>query len=305
MSAADDEGLFRRVHAEMLDSFDEELEMEIDDDRLADLLGEMSDHPAPDTLDRKIYFRELFRLQGELVKLQDWIVHKKLKVVVVFEGRDAAGKGGIIKRITQRLNPRVCRVCALPAPNERERTQWYFQRYVANLPAAGEMVLFDRSWYNRAGVERVMGFCTDQEYEEFFRTVPEFEKMLVRSGIILIKYWFSITDDEQHLRFKMRIHDPLRQWKLSPMDLESRRRWELYTKAKETMLERTHIQESRWWVVEAVDKKRARLNCISHLLGEIPYEEVPHTPVVLPRRVHNPNYLRGPVPRDMYVPAVY
>ncbi len=305
MSAADDEGLFRRVHAEMLDSFDEELEMEIDDDRLADLLGEMSDHPAPDTLDRKIYFRELFRLQGELVKLQDWIVHKKLKVVVVFEGRDAAGKGGIIKRITQRLNPRVCRVCALPAPNERERTQWYFQRYVANLPAAGEMVLFDRSWYNRAGVERVMGFCTDQEYEEFFRTVPEFEKMLVRSGIILIKYWFSITDDEQHLRFKMRIHDPLRQWKLSPMDLESRRRWELYTKAKETMLERTHIQESRWWVVEAVDKKRARLNCISHLLGEIPYEEVPPTPVVLPRRVHNPNYLRGPVPRDMYVPAVY
>ena len=305
MSAADDEGLFRRVHAEMLDSFDEELEMEIDDDRLADLLGEMSDHPAPDTLDRKIYFRELFRLQGELVKLQDWIVHKKLKVVVVFEGRDAAGKGGIIKRITQRLNPRVCRVCALPAPNERERTQWYFQRYVTNLPAAGEMVLFDRSWYNRAGVERVMGFCTDQEYEEFFRTVPEFEKMLVRSGIILIKYWFSITDDEQHLRFKMRIHDPLRQWKLSPMDLESRRRWELYTKAKETMLERTHIQESRWWVVEAVDKKRARLNCISHLLGEIPYEEVPPTPVVLPRRVHNPNYLRGPVPRDMYVPAVY
>ena len=307
MNAADgdDEGLFRRVHAEMLDSFDEELEMEIDDDRLADLLGEMSDHPAPDTLDRKIYFRELFRLQGELVKLQDWIVHKKLKVVVVFEGRDAAGKGGIIKRITQRLNPRVCRVCALPAPNERERTQWYFQRYVANLPAAGEMVLFDRSWYNRAGVERVMGFCTDQEYEEFFRTVPEFEKMLVRSGIILIKYWFSITDDEQHLRFKMRIHDPLRQWKLSPMDLESRRRWELYTKAKETMLERTHIQESRWWVVEAVDKKRARLNCISHLLGEIPYEEVPPTPVVLPRRVHNPNYLRGPVPRDMYVPAVY
>ena len=305
MSAADDEGLFRRVHAEMLDSFDEELEMEIDDDRLADLLGELSEHPAPDTLDRKIYFRELFRLQGELVKLQDWIVHKKLKVVVVFEGRDAAGKGGIIKRITQRLNPRVCRVCALPAPNERERTQWYFQRYVANLPAAGEMVLFDRSWYNRAGVERVMGFCTDQEYEEFFRTVPEFEKMLVRSGIILIKYWFSITDDEQHLRFKMRIHDPLRQWKLSPMDLESRRRWELYTKAKETMLERTHIQESRWWVVEAVDKKRARLNCISHLLGEIPYEEVLPTPVVLPRRVHNPNYLRGPVPRDMYVPAVY
>ena len=200
-------------------------------------------------MDRRLYFRELFRLQGELVKLQDWVVHKKLKVVVLFEGRDAAGKGGVIKRITQRLNPRVCRVAALPAPNERERTQWYFQRYVAHLPAGGEMVLFDRSWYNRAGVERVMGFCTDDEYEEFFRTVPEFETMLVRSGIILIKYWFSITDDEQHLRFKMRIHDPLKQWKLSPMDLESRRRWEQYTKAKETMLERTHIPESRWWVV--------------------------------------------------------
>ena len=302
---ADRSDMFRRVHAEMIDSFDEELEMEIDDDRLANMLGDLAEHPAPDTIDRKTYFNELFRLQGELVKLQDWIVHKKLKVAVVFEGRDAAGKGGVIKRITQRLNPRVCRVCALPAPNERERTQWYFQRYVSNLPAGGEMVLFDRSWYNRAGVERVMGFCTDQEYEEFFRTVPEFEKMLVRSGIILLKYWFSITDDEQHLRFKMRIHDPLRQWKLSPMDLESRRLWEQYTKAKETMLERTHIEESRWWVVEAVDKKRARLNCITHLLGQIQYAEVPHTPVTLPERVHNANYLRGPVPREMYVPAVY
>jgi len=302
---SDKENVFRRVHGEMLDSFDEELEMEIDDERLAHILDDLGDHPAPDTIARKTYFSELFRLQGELVKLQDWIVHKKLKVVVLFEGRDAAGKGGIIKRITQRLNPRVCRVCALPAPNERERTQWYFQRYVSNLPAGGEMVLFDRSWYNRAGVERVMGFCTDQEYEEFFRTVPEFEKMLVRSGIILIKYWFSITDDEQHLRFKMRIHDPLRQWKLSPMDLESRRRWEQYTKAKETMLERTHIPESRWWVVEAVDKKRARLNCIRHLLSQIPYEEVPHTPVTLPQRVHNPNYLRGPVPRELFVPSLY
>ena len=301
----DKENIFRRVHGEMLDSFDEELEMEIDDERLAHILDDLGDHPAADTIARKTYFSELFRLQGELVKLQDWIVHKKLKVVVLFEGRDAAGKGGIIKRITQRLNPRVCRVCALPAPNERERTQWYFQRYVSNLPAGGEMVLFDRSWYNRAGVERVMGFCTDQEYEEFFRTVPEFEKMLVRSGIILIKYWFSITDDEQHLRFKMRIHDPLRQWKLSPMDLESRRRWEQYTKAKETMLERTHIPESRWWVVEAVDKKRARLNCIRHLLSQIPYEEVPHTPVTLPQRVHNPNYLRGPVPRELFVPSLY
>ena len=205
--------------------------------------------------------------------------HSRQKVVILFEGRDAAGKGGVIKRITQRLNPRVARVAALPAPNDRERTQWYFQRYVAHLPAAGEIVLFDRSWYNRAGVERVMGFCTDDEYEEFFRTVPEFERMLVRSGIKLIKYWFSITDEEQHMRFLGRIHDPLKQWKLSPMDLESRRRWEEYTKAKETMLERTHIPEAPWWVVQAVDKKKARLNCISHLLGQMPYHEVPHPPI--------------------------
>ena len=206
--------------------------------------------PEPEVVDRRRYFAELFRLQPELVKLQDWVVSQKLKVVILFEGRDAAGKGGVIKRITQRLNPRVCRVVALPAPSERERTQWYFQRYVTHLPGGGEIVLFDRSWYNRAGVERVMGFCTDADVEEFFRTVPEFERMLVRSGIILLKYWFSITDDEQHLRFQMRIHDPLKQWKLSPMDLESRRRWEEYTKAKEAMLERTHIAEAPWWVVE-------------------------------------------------------
>jgi polyphosphate kinase 2 len=301
----DTQALFRRVHGEMLDSFDEELEMEVDDDRMTRLLDDISGNPDPETIDRKFYFKELFRLQGELVKLQDWVVHQKLKVVVVFEGRDAAGKGGIIKRITQRLNPRVCRTVALPAPSERERTQWYFQRYITHLPAGGEMVLFDRSWYNRAGVERVMGFCTDEEYEEFFRTVPEFEKMLVRSGIVLIKYWFSITDDEQHLRFKMRIHDPLKQWKLSPMDLESRRRWEQYTKAKETMIERTHIPEARWWVIEAVDKKRARLNCISHLLSLIPYREIQHEPVTLPERVHNPEYIRGPLPKDIYVPAIY
>jgi len=301
----DSQALFRRVHGEMLDSFDEELEMEIDDDRLSRMLADISARPEPEAFDRKLYFKELFRLQGELVKLQDWVVHQKLKVVVLFEGRDAAGKGGIIKRITQRLNPRVCRTVALPAPSERERTQWYFQRYVTHLPAGGEIVLFDRSWYNRAGVERVMGFCTDSEYEEFFRTVPEFEKMLVRSGIILIKYWFSITDDEQHLRFKMRIHDPLKQWKLSPMDLESRRRWEQYTKAKETMIERTHIPEARWWVVEAVDKKRARLNCIHHMLSQIPYREIEHAPVTLPERVHNPDYLRGPLPKDIFVPAIY
>lgn len=296
----------RRVHAEMIDSFDEELEMEIDDDRMNALINEaMNPSGESSDVDRNFYFKELFRLQGELVKLQDWVVHKKLKVVVLFEGRDAAGKGGVIKRITQRLNPRVCRVAALPAPSERERSQWYFQRYVSHLPAGGEIVLFDRSWYNRAGVEKVMGFCNDDEYEDFFRTVPEFEKMLIRSGIILIKYWFSITDDEQNLRFTMRIHDPLKQWKLSPMDMESRRRWEDYTRAKEIMLERTHIAEAPWWIVEAVDKKKARLNCIHHLLAQIPYDEVDREPVVLPARVHNPDYLRHPVPAEMFVPATY
>ena len=294
-----------RIQAEMLDSFDEELELEIDDDRLDALTNEFSDHTATETVDRRVYFKELFRLQGELVKLQSWVQQQKLKVVVIFEGRDSAGKGGVIKRITQRLNPRVCHVAALPAPSERERTQWYFQRYVSHLPAGGEIVLFDRSWYNRAGVERVMGFCTEAEVEEFFRSVPEFERMLVRSGTILIKYWFSITDDEQQFRFLMRIHDPLKQWKLSPMDVESRRLWEPYTKAKEAMLERTNIPEAPWWIVEAVDKKRARLNCIQHLLSIIPYKEVYHPEVVLPPRVHNPEYHRGPVPKSMYVPAVY
>ncbi len=289
--------LSEKIKAELLDSFDEELELELEDERK---------DGAPDDADaRKRYFKELFRLQRELVKLQDWVVQEKLKVVVVFEGRDAAGKGGVIKRITQRLNPRVCRVAALPAPNERERTQWYFQRYAAHLPAAGEIVLFDRSWYNRAGVERVMGFCTDDDVEEFFRSVPEFERMLVRSGIKLVKYWFSITDEEQNFRFSMRIQDPLKQWKLSPMDLESRRRWEAYTKAKEAMLERTHIPEAPWWVVEADDKKRARLNCIGHFLKQIPYGEVDRAGIVLPKRVHNPDYIRGPVPDDMYVPDLY
>jgi len=292
-----------RITAEWLDSFDEELELELDDERTAEGGRATDDEGA--ALSRRRYFRELFRLQRELVKLQDWVVHKKLKVVVIFEGRDAAGKGGVIKRITQRLNPRVCRVAALPAPNERERTQWYFQRYATHLPAAGEIVLFDRSWYNRAGVERVMGFCTEDDVEEFFRSAPEFERMLVRSGIKLVKYWFSITDDEQNFRFTMRIQDPLKQWKLSPMDLESRRRWEAYTKAKEAMLERTHIPEAPWWVVEADDKKRARLNCISHLLTQIPYEEVGRNGIVLPERVHNPDYIRGPVPKEMYVPDIY
>ncbi len=297
--------LHPRVRAERLDVFDEELEMELDDERMTSLVPELGDHPMSKDMDRHLYFTELFRLQGELVKLQDWVVHDKLKVVVLFEGRDAAGKGSAIKRISQRLNPRVCKVVALPAPSARERTQWYFQRYVEHLPAGGEVVLFDRSWYNRAGVERVMGFCTEAECEEFFRTVPEFEKMLVRSGIVLIKYWFSITDEEQHLRFEMRMRDPLKQWKLSPMDLESRRRWEQYTKAKEAMLAHTHIAEAPWWIVDADDKKRARLNCIHHLLSQVPYGEVPHPDVELPARVRSQDYSRAPLPDEMHVPAVY
>jgi len=297
----DHDELMARIARDLVDSYDEEIELELEDRNL----DELASGTITDKAGRQAYFKELFRLQGELVKLQDWVQHSRQKVVILFEGRDAAGKGGVIKRITQRLNPRVVRVAALPAPNDRERTQWYFQRYVAHLPAAGEMVLFDRSWYNRAGVERVMGFCSDEEYEEFFRTVPDFERMLVRSGIKLIKYWFSITDEEQHMRFLGRIHDPLKQWKLSPMDLESRRRWEEYTKAKETMLDRTHIPEAPWWVVQAVDKKKARLNCISHLLGQMPYHEVAHAPVELPARVRNADYLRHPVPESMYVPERY
>ena len=295
----------RRIKDEIADSFDEELEMQMEEDRLDELVAENMPGGLEDVLDRKTYFRELFRLQHELVKLQDWVQHKKLKVVVLFEGRDSAGKGGAIKRVTQRLNPRVCRVVALPAPTERERNQWYFQRYTPHLPSAGEMVLFDRSWYNRAGVERVMGFCTKDELDEFFRSVPEFERMLVRSGIILVKYWFSITDEEQEFRFRMRIQDPLKQWKLSPMDLESRVHWEEYTKAKEEMLEHTHIPEAPWWVVQAVDKKRARLNMINHLLKQIPYEDVPKDHIVLPPRVRHDDYLRAPVPAEMYVPEVY
>jgi polyphosphate kinase len=297
--------LSEALNDELLDNIDEELELEYDDQRLDSVLGPVAPAEATDALDRRLYFRELLRLQRELIKLQDWVVHQKLKLVVLFEGRDAAGKGGVIKRITQRLNPRKCKVVALSAPTERERTQWYFQRYISHLPAGGEIVLFDRSWYNRAGVERVMGFCSETQCEEFFRDVPEFERMLVRSGIILVKYWFSITDQEQNMRFLMRIHDPLKQWKLSPMDLESRRRWELYTKAKEEMLERTHIPESRWWVVEGVDKKRARLNCINHLLQQVPYEEVPHAEIILPDREHKLDYTRHPVPADMHVPGVY
>jgi len=293
-----------RLRRELVDGYDEELEMELEDRNVDDIAGMMVDS-ADYKENRRRYFRELFRLQGELVKLQDWVVSTGHKMVIIFEGRDSAGKGGVIKRITQRLNPRVARVAALPAPSDRERTQWYFQRYVSHLPAAGEMVLFDRSWYNRAGVEHVMGFCTEGEYEEFFRSVPEFERMLARSGIQLIKYWFSISDEQQELRFLSRIHDPLKQWKLSPMDLESRRQWEAYTQAKEVMLERTHIPEAPWWVVPADDKKKARLNCITHLLGQVAYSEIARPSIALPSRMRHEDYVRHPVPAEMIVPQLY
>ena len=298
--------LSERMHKDIVDSYDEELELELDDRDLdAESLLPRPGRSEEEKEERRLYFRELFRMQAELVKLQDWVVATGHKVVILFEGRDAAGKGGVIKRIVQRLNPRVCRVAALPAPSDRERTQWYFQRYVAHLPAAGEIVFFDRSWYNRAGVERVMGFCTDDEYEEFFLSVPEFERMLVRSGIQLIKYWFSISDEEQNARFLSRIRDPLKQWKLSPMDLESRRRWEDYTRAKEVMLERTHIPEARWWVIQGIDKKKARLNCINHLLQQIPYVEVARSEIQLPEREYHDDYVRRPMPADILVPEVY
>ena len=300
----DNDRLRQQMHDDLIDSYDEEIETEMDD-YIQDYRYDGQPLTDSQKIARHIYFNELIRLQKELIKLQDWVVATGERIVVIFEGRDSAGKGGAIKRITQRLNPRVCRVAALPAPNDREKTQWYFQRYVAHLPAAGEIVLFDRSWYNRAGVERVMGFCSDAQYEEFFESVPEFERMLVRSGIRLIKYWFSISDDEQESRFMSRIYDPLKQWKLSPMDLESRRRWEDYTKAKEVMFERTHIPEAPWWVVEGDDKKKARLNCINHLLSQIPYQEIQRDEVVLPEREHHDNYQREPIPEDMYVPNVY
>ncbi len=260
---------------------------------------------TPKKLTNKEYEKELAQLQVELVKLQEWIRHNDLKVVVIFEGRDAAGKGGVIKRITQRLNPRVCRVVALATPTEREKTQWYFQRYVPHLPAAGEMVLFDRSWYNRAGVERVMDFCTNDEYREFLRSCPEFERMLIRSGIILIKYWFSVSDEEQERRFQSRIHDPTKRWKLSPMDLESRARWEEYSKSKDEMFAYTDIKQAPWYVVEADNKKRARLNCISHLLTVIPYEDLTPEPIELPPRQERMGYVRPPITDQTFVPQKY
>ncbi|KGB82039.1 MAG: polyphosphate kinase 2 [Confluentimicrobium sp.] len=293
------------LEAELEDTLDEDFEIEFSEPMLSMEIRKIYNKQHPNMLDRKVYFRNLLRLQAELIKLQDWVQHTNAKVLVIMEGRDSAGKGGVIKRITQRLNPRVARVVALPAPSRREQSQWYFQRYVPHLPAGGEIVLFDRSWYNRAGVERVMGFASEDQVETFFQDVPEFERMLVRSGVIVLKYWFSITDEEQQLRFLMRIHDPMKQWKLSPMDLESRVRWEKYTKAKEDMFARTNIPEAPWYIVEGNDKKRERLNCIEHLLSKIPYEEVPSEKVTLPERVFNPDYERKVLPDELYVPKVY
>jgi polyphosphate kinase 2 len=256
-------------------------------------------------IDKKTYEKELARLQLELVKLQEWVRANKLRVVVIFEGRDAAGKGGVIKRITESLNPRICRVVALGTPTEREKTQWYFQRYVAQLPAGGEMALFDRSWYNRAGVERVMGFCTEEEYREFLRSVPEFERMLIRSGVILIKYWFSVSDKEQESRFQDRIKDPTKRWKLSPMDLNSRARWVEYSKAKDEMFAHTDIKQAPWHVVNADNKKCARLNCIRHLLSMIPYEDLTPEPINLPPRQAEGGYVRPPITDQTFVPEVY
>jgi polyphosphate kinase 2 len=261
-----------------------------------------ADETASAKLGKKRYEEELAQLQLELIKLQEWIKHSGLKVVVIFEGRDAAGKGGTIKRITESLNPRICRVVALAAPTERERTQWYFQRYVSHLPAAGEIVLFDRSWYNRAGVERVMGFCTEDEYQEFLRACPEFERMLLRSGIVLVKYWFSVSDAEQERRFQRRIQDPTRRWKLSPMDLKSREMWVEYSRAKDSMFHYTDTKQSPWWVVEADDKRRARLNCISHLLEQVSYGDLTPEPIKLPPRRDDLGYVRPPMTDQTFVP---
>lgn len=298
-------GTVEWLEAELTDTLDEMFENELSQPMLTPEMRELYKEHSQNPMNRRVYYKNLLRLQAELIRLQDWIEQTGAKVLIICEGRDSAGKGGVIKRITQRLNPRVARVVALPKPTEREQSQWYFQRYVPHLPAGGEMVLFDRSWYNRAGVERVMGFAKAEQVEQFFRDVPEFERMLLRSGIILLKYWFSISDEEQQLRFLMRIHDPMKQWKLSPMDLESRIRWEQYTKAKEDMFARTNIPEAPWYIVEGNDKKRERLNCIEHILSQIPYNEVEHEKVTLPDRVFNPDYERQVLPDDLYVPKIY
>jgi len=268
----------------------------------SDASGRMKEAHTKSKLGNKEYARELRKLQVELVKLQEWIKSQGLKVVVIFEGRDAAGKGGAIKRITEGLNPRVCRVVALPAPTERERSQWYFQRYIGHLPAAGEMVLFDRSWYNRAGVERVMGFCTEDEYQEFLRSCPEFERMLVRAGINLIKYWFSVSDEEQERRFQQRISNPTKRWKLSPIDVQSRARWVEYSRAKDEMFKYTDIKQAPWYVVASDDKQRARLNVISHLLSLIPFEDLTPEPIELPPKHRDEGYVRPPIADQTFVP---
>jgi polyphosphate kinase 2 len=293
------------LETELDETLEEMFELEFREPMMSDDFRNSYKKRNPESLDNMTYFRNLFRLQTELIKLQDWVEETGAKVLVLCEGRDSSGKGGVIKRITQCLNPRVARVVALPKPTEREQSQWYFQRYVPYLPAGGEIVLFDRSWYNRAGVERVMGFASEDQVEQFFRDVPEFERMLVRSGIIVLKYWFSISDEEQQMRFLMRIHDPMKQWKLSPMDLEARVRWEDYTKAKEDMLARTNITEAPWYIVEGNDKKRERLNCIEHLLSVLPYKEVPREDVCLPERVFNPDYERRILGDELYVPKIY
>ena len=267
--------------------------------------NEKSETTINQKLKKRYYEKELIKLQVELVKLQEWIKEKKLKVVIIFEGRDAAGKGGVIKRITQSLNPRICRVVALGTPTEREKAQWYFQRYVPHLPAAGEMVLFDRSWYNRAGVEKVMGFCTDEEHKEFLRSCPEYERMLVRSGIKLVKYYFSVSDEEQEKRFQERIHNRTKRWKLSPMDFKSRSKWVEYSKAKDEMFAYTDIKQAPWYVVNADDKKRARLNCINHLLSLIDYEDLTPEPIKLPPRQKEKGYIRPPISDQTFVPEKY
>ena len=293
------------LDTELDETLEEMFEIEFSEPMMNDDIRRAYNERNPNSLDNRTYFRNLLRLQTELIKLQDWVEHTGAKVLVICEGRDSAGKGGVIKRIVQRLTPRVARVVALPKPTEREQSQWYFQRYVPYLPAGGEIVLFDRSWYNRAGVERVMGFASEDQVEQFFRDVPEFERMLVRSGIVVLKYWFSITDQEQQMRFMMRVHDPMKQWKLSPMDLQSRIRWEDYTKAKEDMLARTNILEAPWYIVEGNDKKRERLNCIEHLLSMLPYQEQPREEVSLPERVFNADYERRILGDELYVPKIY
>jgi polyphosphate kinase 2 len=290
---------------ELEETLEEMFETEFSEPMLSPELREALRARSAGHLDNQTYYRNLLRLQSEMIKLQDWVAENNAKILIICEGRDSAGKGGVIKRITQRMNPRVARVVALPKPSERELSQWYFQRYVPHLPAGGEIVLFDRSWYNRAGVERVMGFASDDQVEQFFQDVTEFERMLIRSGIIVLKYWFSITDEEQQIRFQMRIEDPIKQWKLSPIDLEARIRWEQYTTAKEEMFERTSFPEAPWYIVEGNDKKRERLNCMEHILSKINYHDIPHKKVALPERVFKPNYERRVLPDELYVPKIY